>query len=130
MRLIKKDDELEIKCSKKEEEMERDESEVQHKFTESYIKLCMTAGIKAEFGLPFAKDQYCIYKDDPKKICRVELPGGEKTFIYCEEGGAEVKTSDLTWIPTIAGIRKNFAIENAGFENQYKNFTNYPDPYY
>jgi hypothetical protein len=109
--------------------MKKDEREIQHKFTESYIKLCMTEGIKAEFGRPFAKGQYCIYKDDPKKICRVEL-SGEKTYIYYEEGGAEIETSDLTWIPTIAEIRQNFGIEDAGFENQYKNFTNYPDPDY
>jgi hypothetical protein len=128
MRLIKKDDELEIKCSKKEEEMEKDNNEIHNEFSESYIKLCMTGEITLKFGPPLVEGNHCIYKDDPNEIYRVVHYGGENTDIDVGGEIEQVKTSDLIWLPTPEEIRREFYIEeNDGFWHGYDNFIKDPE---
>jgi hypothetical protein len=90
----------------------------------------MMAEIKAEFGRPFAQGQKCIYKDDPKEIYTVERSGQENTYINIGKGGTSVKTSDLTWIPTIAEIQREFNLDkDPGHRQRYKNFIDHPEDY-
>lgn len=98
-------------------------------FPDRYKILCMMEEIKAEFGRPYARGQRCINRDDPKEIYTVELSGQKTTYIRSGITGTSAKTADLTWVPTIAEIRKHFRLEGAGFETQYKNFINYPEDY-
>jgi hypothetical protein len=98
------------------------------RFSESYFRLCLTEGIKSEFGSPSVRGNYCIDKTNPKQLCRVEHFAEKETYIYCEKGGTYAKTLDLIWLPTVIEIKQNFMIKDAGFTKQYENFINYPDP--
>jgi hypothetical protein len=96
-------------------------------FSEAYVRLCMTAEVKKEFGRPYLAGQKCIYKDEPQDVYAVKHPGGENTYIV-GKGEGSVQTSDLTWIPTIPEIRREFGLSLPGTESQYNNFKDGKDP--
>jgi len=107
--------------------MGKDDKKIRHKFSASYIKLCMTEEIKSRFGPPLFKDNHCIYKGDPKDIFHVVYYGGTTTDIDVEGDIERVKTSELIWIPTAKEIQQEFHIqENDGFWCDYKNFITDP----
>jgi hypothetical protein len=51
--------------------MGREQNELHHQFSLSYIKLCMTKEVQKEFGPPLKEGNYCIYNDNFKEIYRV-----------------------------------------------------------
>lgn len=103
--------------------MKKDNELIQPKFSDFYIKLCMTEEIRSEFGAPIVKGNFCIHQNDPKNIYPVTGYPGSTVEIDVGNYYGKVPPHELTWLPTVPDILEHFFIqEEDGWWHGFENF--------
>jgi hypothetical protein len=97
------------------------------KFTESYIKLCMTKEVKQEFVAP-QKGNWVVEIENPKNLMCVS--DGSGPYVYTKERPTAFLPPEVAWIPTIKEILDVFFIEiGDGYYNEYSHLINAPEDF-